>query len=102
MGGDRFLFFQFAKGKTEDVSDLACAIYDMQSGRVIESGRWFNNEDRFFMKHPQFFNDTLWVSSFFQHEIREGMLDEIGKKYHVDFSQSINPFLVVRKLRFNE
>lgn len=98
MAGNRFLFFSYSKGRTIDVSDLAFSIYDMHTNQVIESGVCCNNKDGFYMKPPVYFNDTLWISSFHQYEIREDKQSEIEKKYHVDFSQSINPILVIRKI----
>ena len=103
MGGDRYLLFSISKGIDEFRSKLCWFIYDTTEDRVVESGHNFANDlGPFDLNNVKFFNDSLWITAFHQYEYSDSMLDTIAHRERIDFSKSINPCLVINKMKLNE
>lgn len=103
MGGDRYFLFTISKLTDEERGKLCMFIYDTKEERVVESGHNFSsNLGPFDFTDVKFFNDSLWITAFHQYEYSDSMLDTIAHREGIDFSKSINPCLVINKMKLNE
>lgn len=104
FGGDRYLLFKISLSIDEVRGTGSVFIYDTIENRVVESGSSiFNDLGPYDMNnHFKFFNDSLWISVAYQYEYPPSILDTIGHREGIDFSKSINPMLVISKLKFDE
>lgn len=103
MGGDRYLLFSISKGIDKFRSKLCWYIYDTKEDLIVEAAYNLSNDlGPFDMSRVKFFNDSLWITEFHQYEYSESMLDTIAHREGIDFSKSINPCLVINKMKLNE
>ncbi len=104
MASDRYILFCFSKHDSEETSSLFYAIYDMYDNlEVLSFQKLINDIDGFtHFFTPVFFNDSIWISTFHQYQFDNTSLKAIEEYYGIDFSKSINPILVISKLKLNE
>lgn len=103
MGGDRYLLLSISRGIDETRSEVFRFIYDTKEEMVVETiSSFFLDLGPFDMGRVQFFNDSLWITAFHQYEYSAIMLDTIAHREGIDFSKSINPCLVINKMKLNE